>query len=92
MSEPITSVIFRKYTNRPSEIIAIFPYVKADNKGHVLSYQTIGQHGAASYPLLMEMTDPASPKEYSALKKELENRGYNLKVVRLKRVKHKDET
>lgn len=92
MLEPITSVIFRKYTNRPEELIAIFPYVRADNQGHVMSYQTVGQHGPASYHLVMDITDPAKPDEYAALKRELEGLGYNLRVVRLKRKKHPDET
>ena len=74
-----TTVIFRKF--RQGDIIALFPMINADDKpGHFLSYQHIGQHGAASAALLQAYTIPARDQEYRELKAELENIGYNLDI------------
>ena len=51
-------------------VFAIFPDIQADSWGNVLSYATIGQHGAASTDWLDD--DPVSADEYSELLTELE--------------------
>lgn len=75
-----TIVVFRKF-RKEGDIIAMFPLINADNnKGACMSYQHIGQHGAASYDLVNAYTIPALEREYTELKKELESIGYNLKI------------
>ena len=74
----ITKVVFRKF--KGGDIIALFPEVQYNNdKDLCMSYQHIGQHGAASYRLIDD-TILAKPEEYSDLAKELEDIGYNLKI------------
>jgi hypothetical protein len=81
MKKEQTKVIFRKFTGDGS-IIAQFPELPADvHAGHCLSYQHIGQHGAASIDLA-HVTVPAKPAEYARLKAELEAIGYNLETVK----------
>jgi len=81
-TEPIVPVIFRKWKQSPHTVIALFPTEPATRRrGEVLSYEHIGQHGAADYSGVISLTKPAKPSEYRALKKELEGIGYRLKVV-----------
>ena len=74
-----TQVIFRIWRK---EVIALFPYEIADMKGNCLSYQHIGQHGAANYSAIVYESRPATPAEYADLKAELEKLGYQLEVIR----------
>ena len=80
-------VIFRKYTKRPCETIAIFPYEIADAKGDISSYQHIGQHGACDR-YFRTFTRPCYEEwEYRDLLKELISIGYDdLKIIN--RVNH----
>jgi hypothetical protein len=71
-----TAVQFRKLKG---EIIAVFPY-EIEGRNTVLSYQHIGQHGQDVW-YINTFTRPALPSEYSDLKTELENIGYNLEVI-----------
>ncbi len=88
-----TSVVFRRFRRIVSpdkpimladtfgELIALFPFIPAnDNATHCMSYQHVGQHGAADYRHMMEITIPVLPEdeEKMALKVELENIGYEL--------------
>jgi len=79
-------VIFRKWLNRYAGdgVIALFPEVPADREGCLcLSFEHVGQHGGASYPLVIRDTNPATPEEYADLLAELGKRGYaDLKIVR----------
>lgn len=71
-----TKVIFRKFPE--GDVIAFFPDLPVTNDpGAMLSYQHIGQHGAAFYPL---DTKPANSDEYVALYVELESIGYDLEI------------
>lgn len=81
-----TKVIFRKFKDL-GDVIAFFPYEPADHLGNCVSYQRIGQHGAADYSGCLENTVPASESEYSSLQKELNKIGYDLIVI--KRVNRK---
>ena len=65
--EKIT-VIFRKWSN--GDIIALFPY-EIENGGHIMSYEHIGQHGAANYDHVISKTKPATQEEYQPLLNEL---------------------
>lgn len=69
-----TRVVFRRYPD--GEIIALFPDVPADNRGHISCYVHLGQHGAASYARVIADTRPALPAEYAALRRELEAEPY----------------
>lgn len=83
-----TVVIFRKYKNN-GDILALFPELPWSGDSNVTSYEHMGQHGAADYNHCLDITKPAKPEEYAALKKELENQvGYNLEV-KSKRMRNK---
>jgi len=73
-----TKVIFRVFKDG-GDVLALFPEIDEGN-GLVSSYQHIGQHSGADYTGCIQITRPATPAEYSALKRELESLGYNLKV------------
>lgn len=84
MKQETIKVIFRKFVDSTTDqIIAIFPELAGDQdwEGTCLSYQHIGQHGAANTDL-SEYTVPCREEEYEDLKKELENIGYSLKIVK----------
>ena len=76
--EQITVVVFRK---RPKSegggILALFPYENHDGAGrYCVSYEHVGQHGAADYRGCIRRTKAAKPEEYADLKRELEGYHY----------------
>ena len=73
----ITEVQFRIFKG---EIVAIFPY-DIYLAAFVTSYARIGQHSACSWDI-NNFSKPATPEQYKDLKTELENIGYNLKVIK----------
>lgn len=74
-------VIFRKWAN--GDIIALFPQLPHDLRGdYCVSYEHVGQHGAALASHVIANTTPATPDEYADLMRELETIGYSLRVVR----------
>ena len=75
-------VVFRVF--KDGQVIALFPYVDYNNRGECLSYMHIGQHSGADYDYCVKMSRLADESEYKPLKKELEDIGYNLKVVKRK--------
>jgi hypothetical protein len=79
--EPKTNVMFRQFAD--GDIIALFVSMAADrNPENCQSYMHIGQHSAA-HPLgVIATTKPATKAQYSDLKKELENIGYDLRVIK----------
>lgn len=83
MSEK-TVVIFRVWNKdvaAPGSVIALFPELPSDGAGlYCLSYEHMGQHGAADYDSVMARSRPALEAEYAPLKRELEGRGYDLVV------------
>jgi hypothetical protein len=76
-----TKVIFRKWKDN-GDIIALFPELNfangAANRGNIMSYMHVGQHGEASESLLRERSRlvTATTKEAADLKAELETIGY----------------
>jgi hypothetical protein len=80
-----TKVIFRRFKDDGS-IIALFPDEIADMNNNCMSYQHIGQHGAADYNYCIKKTIAATPLEYEPLKRELKTIGYELDI-KLKHVK-----
>jgi hypothetical protein len=63
-------------------VIALFPELAGDNNPYktCLSYETIGQHGAASTSL--SSLKAATSLQYASLKVELEQLGYDLEIVK----------
>lgn len=85
-AEPLTRVMFRKFRDGSGDIIALFPDLPGDthNPGMCESYMHNGQHGAADLTgAVYQLTSPARPEEFAALKAELEAPlyGYRLKIV-----------
>lgn len=79
MQEEKTVVIFRKWSSKPHDVLALFPEIPADNDGCLCqSYEHVGQHGGASYTHCIINSSPAEPDEYSDLYAELEGMGYML--------------
>ena len=74
-----TQVMFRLWRG---DVIALFPYEIADMKGNCLSYQHVGQHGAADYQEIISESIPAIPAEYVGLQAELDNSGYHLEIIK----------
>jgi len=82
-----TKVIFRRW--HCGDIIALFPRLPADEAGqHCMSYEHIGQHGAATPDTVIMLTTAAKPQEYQELADELERIGYKLSIQ--KRVTKRD--
>lgn len=73
-----TVMIFRKYKN--GEIIALMPYEVADFEGNVMSFMHNGQHCAADYYGVINVTKTAKPEEYKDLLTELTAIGYEVKA------------
>lgn len=87
----ITPVVFRIW--KPSArlgisskhspvVIALFPAEPADYDGfYCSSFELVGGHGAASIPVVISQTRPATPEEYAEIKEVLEEKyEYHLKV------------
>lgn len=76
-----TKVIFKKITG--GEVIALFPELAGDNNPYktCLSYVRVGQHGAAQIEWA-SMMKAANPMQYTSLKVELEQIGYDLEIVK----------
>lgn len=70
-----TQVVFRKFPE--GDVIALFPNEIADQEYNIMSYQHIGQHGAACPSLAMKLIVP-SKHEALKLYKELVSIGYDL--------------
>lgn len=83
-----TDVIFRLLEG---QVIALFPGLCGDyDINTCLSYQHVGQHGAASLGLLKNRaTRPAKPDQYAPLLRELEQLGYKPRVVRDETTTHR---
>ena len=61
MDDTPTKVVFRQWRSKPHEIIALFPEVPADLDGYTcMSYEHVGQHGAADYEGVMAATWPTN--------------------------------
>ncbi len=64
---------------KDGDLIALFPKVKFDNVGNIMSYMTIGQHGAASPTLIHELASVENNSEdVMEFKKELRAVGYEI--------------
>ncbi len=72
-------VVFRKWKGS-GDVIAFFLDCP-ETPGHCMSYEHVGQHGAAAYP--HPQTEAATPEEYTPLLRELRSIGYDdLKIVK----------
>jgi len=85
-----TKVIFRKFKDVNQDVIALFPeesdhgIVKHNLIPQKLckSYMRLGQHSSADYQFVISVSVPAKLQEYRELKKELEDCGYNLEIIK----------
>ena len=86
VDEHITKVIFRKDKGGEfkGSVTAFFPEegYRCDAPHLMMSFQHVGQHGAASIYYYYKDTVSAAPEEYSDLLSELTRMGYNLKVCK----------
>ncbi|KKL11927.1 hypothetical protein LCGC14_2540880 [marine sediment metagenome] len=80
----MTLVVFRKDKEKGGDVFALFPTIASDVDGfYCMSYQHVGQHSGASYPLCIKNSRPATPAEYADLQAELVSIGYDdLKVCK----------
>ena len=68
----VLEVMYRKYTNKIGEVLALFPYMPHDSSGSLVAcYAHLGQHGGADVAHVMASTRPARPDEYADLHREL---------------------
>ena len=89
MDKNITQVVFRKFKDVNKDVIALFPEDIYDGVGGdfvrtklCMSYMHLGQHSSADYHYVVSDSVPAKPEEYNELKKELEQIGYSLNVIK----------
>lgn len=73
-----TQVVFRVFKDG-GDVLALFPFEKHDSD-NCMSYQHVGQHGAADYIHCISITRPATPDEYKKLEQELKSIGYELEI------------
>ena len=70
-----TKVIFRTFHS--GDAVALFPELPPDAFGvYCVSYQRIGQHGAADISTVVLLTRPSKPDEIRELREELHRVGY----------------
>jgi hypothetical protein len=76
-TEPGDIVILRRWRGQQPDVLALFPYLP-EGRGTCVSYQHVGQHGAADYAHVVRETRPvaAGDPEAAALLDELRARGY----------------
>ena len=79
-----TEVVFRvdKAGAFKGTVFAMLPHECADLQGNVTCYEHVGQHHSANYSGCIAKSRPATPEEYKDLKKEMENQGYDLVVIK----------
>lgn len=71
----MTKTVYRTF--KSGDAVALFPEIPFDLNGDFcLSYQTVGQHGAAS-TMIVRDTRPSTPEEIEPLKRELVSLGYD---------------
>lgn len=77
-------IIFRVDTSKDFKgtVFALFPHDVCDHRGHVTSYQHVGQHSGADYRGCIATSKPATPEQYADLKAEMESIGYEINVVK----------
>lgn len=74
-----TRAVFRIFKG---EVLALFPAIAANtNPDCCLSYQHVGQHGAAHYYAVMRASVSATSAQRDALLRELIGAGYRLEVI-----------
>lgn len=63
-----------------NEVIAVFPYI-IESIDDVQCYTLKGQHSACAWNI-NQFTTAAKPKQYEALKRELESIGYIVNIIK----------
>lgn len=75
----LTAVAFRRWPN--GDIIAIMPEIPGTSPYDCRMYEHVGQHSAGDISLVMQRTRAAKPVEYAELLHELEQIGYQVRVI-----------
>ena len=78
-AEPLTPVVLR--VGKEGEVFALFPTLPSSGY-YCESYEHVGQHSGADYHGCIQESRPATVEESKALVRELEGRGYRLRVVK----------
>lgn len=92
IQEPILPVVLRVWRDDPDDVFALFPTDPADIDGRYCGcYQHIGQHSSADYYHCIASSRPATDQEAAPLLEELQQIGYNLRVIRRANYCHHDE-
>ena len=87
----VTKVIFRKMKDS-GEIIALFVEEPGTNEFYTCcAYVQVGQHFVVDPALVISTSTLATENEYQDLKEELEQKGYNLKVIKRYQRSHLDK-
>lgn len=86
-----TAVVFRVWKEKDGGVLALFPYLQSSCDPAVqycLSFEHVGQHCGADYAGCIARTRPAKPREYAALKHELESAPYSYRLKVIQRRNH----
>lgn len=79
-----TTVIYRRYKSGNKSVVALFPAIEGDCSGGCLSYEHVGQHGAANYNHVVAITTPADAQSADVIElhNELIGIGYKLRIAK----------
>jgi hypothetical protein len=81
----LNTVAFRTNikTTFKGNVTAVFPYLQHSKESdYIEAYTREGQHHACSREWVLSNSRPSTEIEYADLKAELENIGYNLRVIK----------
>jgi len=79
-----TDIVFRIDTSKNfnGTVFALFPHEVSTIDGLVNCFQHVGQHSSAEYNHCINTSKLATADEYADIKKEMENIGYDINVVK----------
>jgi hypothetical protein len=81
-------VILKRSRTRPYEVIAFLPDVEA-NRGKIVCYVHVGQHGEASYNFYADDCRPVKPDDPEAVNLLLELQAIGYRPRRVRRITHR---
>lgn len=83
LDEEADRVMFRRYQNEPHDVFAVFPDYHGTAKGHLTTYEHMGQHGSGDAETLKAISTPVDAEHQDAknLSSELTQRGYKLAPI-----------
>jgi hypothetical protein len=83
LSEGRDRVMFRRYTNEPNDVFAVFPDYHGTTQGHLTTYENAGQHSSGDAETIKAISTPVDSEHPDAkiLASELKGRGYVLDPI-----------